>query len=161
MTAASENLLERDAARLAAKRDERRAAAVACGAHALHDGYTDLIYVLLPVWQREICERLRDVVHRADPEIVETIKRSVQPYFVLDGSVCAVLAAKTHVNLFLYDGGILPDPDRIITGGHGNKTARTISYQEGERIRSRPLTVMLRQIVANNRAGGWRKLKRP
>src|SRR5207253_5994991 len=35
------------------KRDERRAAAVACGAHALHDGYTDLIYVMLPVWQRE------------------------------------------------------------------------------------------------------------
>jgi MFS family permease len=32
---------------------ERRAAAVACGAHALHDGYTDLIYVMLPVWQQE------------------------------------------------------------------------------------------------------------
>jgi MFS family permease len=38
---------------LAAKRDERRAATVACGAHALHDGYTDLIYVMLPVWQKE------------------------------------------------------------------------------------------------------------
>jgi len=37
----------------AAKRDERRAAGVACGAHALHDGYTDLIYVMLPVWQKE------------------------------------------------------------------------------------------------------------
>jgi MFS family permease len=35
------------------KREERRAAGVACGAHALHDGYTDLIYVLLPVWQAE------------------------------------------------------------------------------------------------------------
>jgi MFS transporter, FSR family, fosmidomycin resistance protein len=30
---------------------ERRALGVACGAHALHDGYTDLIYVLLPIWQ--------------------------------------------------------------------------------------------------------------
>jgi len=38
---------------LAVKRNERRAAAVACGAHALHDGYTDLIYVMLPIWQRE------------------------------------------------------------------------------------------------------------
>jgi MFS transporter, FSR family, fosmidomycin resistance protein len=36
-----------------AKRGERRAAGVACGAHALHDGYTDLIYVMLPVWQKE------------------------------------------------------------------------------------------------------------
>ncbi|MGI8525510.1 MAG: MFS transporter [Pseudolabrys sp.] len=33
--------------------EERRAAGVACAAHALHDGYTDLIYVLLPVWQAE------------------------------------------------------------------------------------------------------------
>jgi FSR family fosmidomycin resistance protein-like MFS transporter len=33
--------------------DERRAAVVACGAHALHDGYTDLIYVMLPIWQSE------------------------------------------------------------------------------------------------------------
>ena len=32
---------------------ERRALGVACGAHALHDGYTDLIYVLLPIWQAE------------------------------------------------------------------------------------------------------------
>ena len=31
----------------------RRVLGVACGAHALHDGYTDLIYVLLPVWQTE------------------------------------------------------------------------------------------------------------
>src|SRR6202034_366243 len=32
---------------------ERRVMAVACGAHALHDGYTDLLYVLLPLWQAE------------------------------------------------------------------------------------------------------------
>src|SRR5512136_2564934 len=32
---------------------ERRAAGVACGAHALHDGYTDLLYVMLPIWQKE------------------------------------------------------------------------------------------------------------
>ncbi len=32
---------------------ERRALSVACGAHALHDGYTDLVYVLLPIWQSE------------------------------------------------------------------------------------------------------------
>jgi FSR family fosmidomycin resistance protein-like MFS transporter len=53
MTAASEKLIDRDAANLAARRDERRAAGVACGAHALHDGYTDLIYVMLPIWQKE------------------------------------------------------------------------------------------------------------
>ena len=40
-------------AAVATKRNERRTAVVACGAHALHDGYTDLIYVLLPIWQKE------------------------------------------------------------------------------------------------------------
>jgi MFS transporter, FSR family, fosmidomycin resistance protein len=35
------------------KGDERRAIGVACGAHALHDGYTDLVYVMLPIWQSE------------------------------------------------------------------------------------------------------------
>jgi len=35
------------------KDTERRALAVACGAHALHDGYTDLVYVMLPIWQGE------------------------------------------------------------------------------------------------------------
>ena len=36
-----------------AKGAERRALGVACGAHALHDGYTDLVYVMLPIWKSE------------------------------------------------------------------------------------------------------------
>jgi FSR family fosmidomycin resistance protein-like MFS transporter len=48
MTAAADNALQAHR-----KADERRSMAVACGAHALHDGYTDLIYVMLPVWQNE------------------------------------------------------------------------------------------------------------
>ena len=59
----------------------------------------------LPEWQQAICQAVRDLVHAADPEVVETIKRTVQPYFVLDGNVCALLAAKDHVTIFLYDGG--------------------------------------------------------
>jgi len=51
MSAASDQAIEPAAG--AVRQDERRAAGVACGAHALHDGYTDLIYVLLPVWQAE------------------------------------------------------------------------------------------------------------
>ena len=78
----------------------------------------------LPDWQQAICAQLRELIHAADPEIEETIKRTVQPYFVLAGNVCALLAAKEHINLFLYDGAIVPDPDQIITGGHENTTAR-------------------------------------
>jgi hypothetical protein len=114
----------------------------------------------LPAWQQEICHQVRDIVHAADPEIVETIKRTVQPYFVLQGNVCALLAAKDHVNVFVYDGAMVPDPAGIITAGHENKTARTVSFRQGETINAPALTAMLRQIIANNRAGGWRKLQR-
>ena len=113
----------------------------------------------LPAWQQAVCRELREVIHAADPEIAETIKRTVRPYFVLDGNVCALLAAKDHINLFLYDGGIVPDPEGIITAGHENKTARMISYYRGDAINTPALTAMLQQIIANNRAGGWRSLK--
>jgi hypothetical protein len=120
------------------------------------DAYIDA----LPPWQQEICRQVRALAHAADPEITETIKRTRQPYFVLQGNVCALLAAKDHVNIFLYDGGIVPDPEGIITGGHNNKTGRTVAVYEGEQINAHALTNMFKQIAANNRAGGWRKLKR-
>jgi hypothetical protein len=120
------------------------------------DAYIDA----LPDWQQAICHEVRDLVHAADPEVSETIKRTVQPYFVLRGNICALLAAKDHVNVFLYDGAIVPDPEGIITGGHDNQTARTVAVKRDEKINKRALTAMFRQIIANNRAGGWRAIKK-
>ena len=112
----------------------------------------------LPEWQQEICREVREIVHDADPELVETIKRRVQPYFVLQGNVAALLAAKDHVNVFLYDP-IVSDPDGIITHGHGNATGRHISIRHGEPINAPALKRIFREIIAHNRAGGWRKLQ--
>ena len=112
----------------------------------------------LPDWQCELAERLRDLIHGVDPEMTETVKRKVRPYFVLHGNVCAILATKDHLNLFLYDGAIVPDPYRIITGGHDNSTARMISFYPADPIPEQALTEMLRRIVENNRAGGWRAI---
>jgi hypothetical protein len=123
------------------------------------DARVDAWIETLPDWQQAICRRVRDLVHEADPEVRETIKRTTRPYFVLDGNICAFLAAKDHLNVFLYDGAIVPDPDGIITSGHGNKTARTIAFRKGDPIHRRALLAMFRQIIANNRAGGWRRVK--
>jgi hypothetical protein len=114
----------------------------------------------LPDWQQAICHQVRDLVHAADREVTETIKFTNRPYFVLQGNICALLAAKDHVNVFLYDGAIVPDPEGIITAGHDNTTARTVAVHRGETVNAKALTAMFRQIIANNRAGGWRKLKR-
>jgi hypothetical protein len=110
-------------------------------------------------WQQAICRRVRDLVHAADPDVVETIKRTDRPYFVLDGNICALLAAKDHVNVFIYDP-IAPDPEGIITSGHENKAARTVAIRRGEKINERALASMFKAVIANNRAGGWRKLQR-
>ena len=124
------------------------------------DPRVDTYIDALPGWQQAICREVRDLVHAADPGVTETIKRSRQPYFVLNGNICALLAAKDHVNVFVYDGGIVPDPEGIITAGHDNKTARTVAFRDGERVNAPALTAMFKQIIANNAAGGWRKLKR-
>src|SRR4051794_7567724 len=124
------------------------------------DPGVDAYIAALPAWQQEICREVRELVHAADPEVVETIKRTRQPYFVLDGNICALLATRDHVNVFLYDGGIVEDPDGIITGGHDNATGRTVAIYENQPINSRALAAMFAQIIANNRAGGWRALKR-
>jgi hypothetical protein len=119
------------------------------------DDYIDA----LPAWQQAICREVRDLVHAADPEVLETIKRTVQPYFLLQGNVAALLAAKDHITVFLYDGGLAPDPEGIITGGHGNQTGRMIAIHEDESINARALTAIFKAIIADNRAGGWRRLK--
>jgi hypothetical protein len=123
------------------------------------DPRVDAYIRALPEWQQAICRQVRDLVHAADPQVMETIKRTRQPYFTLEGNVCALLAAKAWVNVFLYDGAMVPDPYGIITGGHDNQTARTIAIRQGEKINARALKAMFKQIIANNRAGGWRKLK--
>jgi hypothetical protein len=123
------------------------------------DPRVDAYIATLPDWQQTICQNVRDLVHAADPEVTETIKRTDRPYFVLDGNICALQATKDHVNIFLYDGAIVPDPEGIITGGHDNKTARTVAVWQGDPINRHALGAIFQQIIANNRAGGWRKLK--
>ena len=122
------------------------------------DPRIDEILAALPEWHREICQRVRELAHAADPEIVETIKRTSMPFFVMSGNVCALMIAKRHVSVFLYDPTVA-DPAGIITDGHDNKTGRQITVNPGDALDDEALVEMLRAIAANNRAGGWRKLQ--
>jgi len=96
----------------------------------------------LPGWQQEICRQVR----------------TKRPYFTLNGNICALLGAKDHLNIFIYDP-IVPDPEGIINQGQGNLTARAIQVRQDETINKRALLNIFKAIIANNRAGGWRKLK--
>ena len=92
------------------------------------DPRVDEYFKPLLTWQQEICERVRDLVHEADPELEETIGRA-------------------------------PDPEGVITDGHGNVSGRQIKVRSGDELNEPALLPIFRAIVADNRAGGWRKLK--
>jgi hypothetical protein len=123
-----------------------------------HPGVDAYIGALLS-WQRDLCQELRELILAADPDITETTTRTVQPCSVLEGNVCALLAAKDHVNLFLYDPTV-PDPAGVINQGHGNETARAIQTYQGDHVNRAAISAIVQAIAERNRAGGWRQLNK-
>ncbi len=121
------------------------------------DARVDEFIATLPPWQADFAAQVRRLVHEADPEVEETIKRTRLPYFVLKGNICALLGTKDHLNVFVYDP-IAPDPSGLINQGHGNATARAIQLYQGDVVDEAALVALFRAVIANNRAGGWRKL---
>ncbi len=112
----------------------------------------------LPRWQQIVCEKARGLIHQAEPGIAEEIKFRNRPYFTMEGNVCALMGTKDHVNVFIYDP-IAPDPTSLINQGHDNATARSIQIYENDSIDDQAFDALIKAVVANNRAGGWRKLK--
>jgi hypothetical protein len=109
-------------------------------------------------WQQAVCQHVRQLVHDADPEVEETIKRSVLPYFVLQDNICALLAAKDRVNVFIYDPTVA-DSRGVINQGHGNAIARALQIYRGKPIDQPALLEIFQAVIANNRAGGWRRIQ--
>jgi hypothetical protein len=120
------------------------------------DSRVDGYIATLPDWQGKLAGRVRACAHAADADVRETIKRTRLPYFVLQGNICALLGAKDHLNVFVYDP-IAPDPHGLINQGHDNATARAIQLREGDVVNEPALVELFRAVIANNRAGGWRK----
>lgn len=119
----------------------------------------DVYIQALPNWQQHICNQARRLIHQADPDIVEEIKFTNRPYFTHKGNVCALLAAKNHVNIFIYDP-IAPDPEGIINQGHENQTARAIQITKDTFPDEGAFTHLIKAVVANNEKGGWRKISK-
>ena len=107
------------------------------------DDYIDA----LPAWQQEICQEVRALLHAADSDVLEKVKHTVQPHFVLDGDVCALSAADDRVNVHVYgETSNASDPE-------------IIAFGKGEPIDRPALAARLQRVIARNRAQGWRKLQ--
>jgi hypothetical protein len=121
------------------------------------DSRIDTYIETLPLWQQIICKQVRNMVHAADSQVEETIKRAKLPYFVLKGNICALQATKDHINIFIYDP-VASDPEGIINQGQGNATARGIQVYEQDTFNEQAFLNLCKTIIARNKAGGWRKL---
>ena len=75
----------------------------------------------LPGWRRTSADSFKRPRFTLRTQGGRDQSTDASPYFVLDGNVCALLAAKDHINLFLYDGAIVPDPEGIIRGRDGDE----------------------------------------
>jgi hypothetical protein len=126
---------------------------------AARDSRIDEFVAALPTWQRDRCARVRELIHAAEPEIEETIKRTFWPFFVLQGNVCAFQSTKDHLNVLIYDP-VAPDPHGLINQGQENKTARAIQIYEDDSLDEDAFKALISAVAQNNREGGWRKLAR-
>ena len=110
------------------------------------DGYV----AQLPAWQRDLAARLRELIHEADPEIVEAWKWDT-PVFTHGGQVCAIGAFKDHVKVNFFKGASLSDPDGLFNAGLDAKTSRAIDFQEGDRVDVASFLDLIRGAVARNK----------
>ena len=101
----------------------------------------------LPPWQRDRLRRLRQLIHDADPEIVEEWKWDT-PVFSHAGNVCAIGAFKDHVKLNFFKGASLADPDGLFNAGLEAKTSRAIDLTEDDHVDEDALKRLIATAIA-------------
>lgn len=98
-------------------------------ARAQVDAYIDG----LDGWQRQTAVRLRQLVHEAEPAIVEAWKWST-PVFAHGGDVCAIGVFKDHLKVNFFKGASLADPSGLFNAGLEAKASRAIDLRPGDAI---------------------------
>lgn len=102
-------------------------------------------------WQTELCEQLRQLVHKAIPEVVEDWKWG--PNFNYHGMVCGIWYFKKHVSLVFFNGSSLADQHQILASGTDNVNNRTYKVQQGETVPWDILEAYLQEAAKNNEQG--------
>jgi hypothetical protein len=107
-------------------------------------------------WRGKTLATVREIIHEADPEIVEEWKWMGSPVWSHDGIIAVGNAHKDKVKLTFSHGAILPDPDKLFNTGLEGNAWRAIDFFEGDKINERALKNLLRAAVDYNEI----KLKR-
>jgi len=101
-------------------------------------------------WRGKTLAKLRDVIHQADPEIVEEWKWRGTPVFSRSGIVCTGETYKNVVKMTFAKGAALKDPAGLFNSSLDGNVRRAIDIHEGDKFDERALKDLIRAAVALN-----------
>jgi len=91
-------------------------------------------YILnLPDFSRNICETLRELIHKSDNTVIEDWKWKI-PVFNKNGMICGFSAFKKHVSLTFFNGAIMGDKHQLFSDDCGAQKMRTIKFNKVSEI---------------------------
>jgi hypothetical protein len=101
-------------------------------------------------WRGKTFARVRDIIHQADPEIVEEWKWRGTPTFSHNGIVCTGETYKKVVKLTFAKGAALKDSSKLFNSSLEGNVRRAIDIHEGDKIDEAALKDLIRAAVALN-----------
>ena len=110
-------------------------------------------------WRGETLARMRTLIRKADPDVVEEWKWD-NPVWSRDGIICTGETYQKAVKLTFPKGASLEDPARLFNSSLEGKVRRAIDIHEGETIDAKAFTVLIRAAVALNTSGGKKSTRR-
>lgn len=112
-------------------------------------------------WRGSMLSKLRALIHRADPEVVEEWKwvkptSPGVPVWSHDGMICTGEVYKDKVKMTFARGASLADPSGLFNSSLEGNTRRAIDFHEGDRINETALKALIRAAVTLNTSKGRR-----
>jgi len=117
-------------------------------------------------WRGKTLAKVRDIIHDADPEILEELKwvkptSPGTPVFSHAGIVCTAETYKSVVKMTFAKGASLKDPSRLFNSSLEGNVRRAIDIHEGEKINEAALKDLIRAAVALNLKGKTKPKPKP
>jgi hypothetical protein len=104
-------------------------------------------------WRGKTLAKVREIVHQADPEIIEEWKWMGTPVWSHGGIVCTGETYKSVVKMTFAKGAALKDPSGLFNSSLDGNVRRAIDIREGEKVDEAALKALIRAAVALNLMG--------
>ena len=104
-------------------------------------------------WRGKTLAKVREIIHEADPEIVEEWKWMGTPIFSHGGIVCTGETYKDKVKMTFAKGAALKDPSGLFNSSLEGNVRRAIDVHEGDKVNEAALKDLIRTAVALNLKG--------